>query len=404
MLAEPMLKVYDRYVLLLFAKVLVICFVSLTGLYIVIDAFGNLDEFISYGNRQGSLVAVLTEYYGARVLSFFDKISGLLSLIAVIFVVTWLQRSNEITAVMAGGVSQGRVIRPLIAAVMVISLLAAANRELGLPQVREKLVRNAQDWMGESAQKVTPQHDYRSNILISGVHCYSIDRRIEQPAFMLHEPPTGFGRKIVAEVGFQREANVDHPAGYLLKDVSAPASINELPSARLQPVDASGAPVNPVAVSTAASNPGPVMIYCPADTPWLEEGECFVVSDVGFQQLSGSGAWRQYASTKELVAGMHNPSLDFGADIRVMLHARMVQPLLDVTLLLLGLPLVISRENRNLFVAAGYCLLLVAIFFIVLMTCHALGGSGLLSPALAAWSPLMIFAPIAFTMSAPLRE
>ncbi len=403
-----MLKVYDRYVLLLFAKVLVICFVSLTGLYIVIDAFGNLDEFIAYGEEQG-LLTVLGEYYGARVLSFFDRISGLLSLIAVIFVVTWLQRSNEMTAIMAGGISQTRVIKPLIGAVIAISLLAAVNREVGLPQVREKLVRNAQDWSGATAKKITPQHDYRSNILISGVHCFAKDRRIEQPAFMLHEPPPGFGPKIVAAEAFQKPASKNHPAGYLLKGVTLPPDLSDIANAHLQPLedDPSGgkATVQPISkASHSPAAPGPVSIYCPAETPWLNQDECFVVSDIGFEQLTGSGAWRQYSSTAELVAGLHNPSLDFGADIRVMMHARMVQPLLDIALLLMGLPLVLSRENRNLFVAAGYCLLIVIVFFIVVILCHALGGSGILSPPFAAWAPLLVFAPVAYMLSAPLRE
>ena len=66
--------------------------------------FENLEEFISYAERQGSLLGVLIDYYGARVLSFFDRISGLLALIAAIFTVTWFQRSNELTAVTAAGI------------------------------------------------------------------------------------------------------------------------------------------------------------------------------------------------------------------------------------------------------------------------------------------------------------
>ncbi len=41
--------------------------------------------------REGSLLRVLFGYYGARVLSFFDRISGLLALIAAIFTITWFQ-------------------------------------------------------------------------------------------------------------------------------------------------------------------------------------------------------------------------------------------------------------------------------------------------------------------------
>ena len=73
-------------------------------MYIVIDTFNNLEEFLSYADRQGSLLAVLSEYYGARVLSFFDRISGLLALMAAIFTVTWFQRTNELTAVTAAGI------------------------------------------------------------------------------------------------------------------------------------------------------------------------------------------------------------------------------------------------------------------------------------------------------------
>jgi len=46
----------------------------------------------------------------------------------------------------------------------------------------------------------------------------------------------------------------------------------------------------------------------------------------------------------------------------------------------------------------------VGAFFSVVMTCHALAMNYLLSPALAAWFPLMIFVPLAVWMAEPLRE
>jgi len=64
-------------------------------------------------------------------------------------------------------------------------------------------------------------------------------------------------------------------------------------------------------------------------------------------------------------------------------------------LLLLGLPIVLSRQNRSIFVAAGICVLLVALFVLVILASQAAGNSYLISPALAAWCPLMIFVPIA---------
>jgi hypothetical protein len=55
------LLIIDRYLLRQFWHTFVICFCSLTGLYIVIDAFGNLEEFINYAHKHGSLLGVMGE-------------------------------------------------------------------------------------------------------------------------------------------------------------------------------------------------------------------------------------------------------------------------------------------------------------------------------------------------------
>jgi lipopolysaccharide export system permease protein len=71
-----------------------------------------------------------------------------------------------------------------------------------------------------------------------------------------------------------------------------------------------------------------------------------------------------------------------------------------MTLFFLGIPLVLTRENRNIFVAVGWCCLIVGVFFLVIVASQALGNSGhLLTPSLAAWMPLIIFAPLAAMVS-----
>ena len=79
-------------------------------------------------------------------------------------------------------------------------------------------------------------------------------------------------------------------------------------------------------------------------------------------------------------------------------------PLLDTTLLFLGLPYVITRTNRNPFISIGMCLTVVTIFMLVQLGCQSLGSTGWLQPTLAAWLPLMIFAPIAVGTSDALYQ
>ena len=103
----------------------------------------------------------------------------------------------------------------------------------------------------------------------------------------------------------------------------------------------------------------------------------------------------------------HTPSssgsTDLGAGVRVAVHNRLIRPFLDATLLFLGLPLIVSRANRNPFVAIGLCLAVVTIFMVVVIGCQSLGSSGWMQPALAAWLPLMIFGPVAISLFDPLR-
>jgi len=374
------MKLSDRYVLRLFFKVLVVCFTSITGLFIVIDAFGNLDEFMSYGETaQGGVIGVLAEYYGARTLTFFDRTSALLALVASMFVVSWLQRTNEFTALMAAGVSRARIIRPLILAVLLVSVAAVMNREFLIPSFRAKLVRNAQNWMGDKSENPEPQFDVQSEIMIGGGALVRSERKIEAANFRLFRPLGNWGRQLVAETATYLSADGARPAGYLLENVEVPEGLAERANALVD-----GEPV----------------VLGPRDTAWLSENQVFVVSHLNFEQFANGSKWRSYASTWELITGLRNPSTNYGADARVSVHARIVQPLLDMTLLFLGLPLVVTRESRSVFVAGGLCLLIVTGFFVVVLAAHALGANSLLpSSALAAWLPLFIFAPVATLMA-----
>lgn len=385
-------KIIDRYLILLFVKVLLICYFSLAGLSFVIDFATNADEFIGYIKRQGPLV--LLDYYVPRSLLFFDRISGLLAVVSSIFAITVLQRSNEYTALMAAGVSRARIVTPLFLASCLVALLGAANREFGLPRVRDKLARNAQDWLGERQKKCTPRYDPRTDVLISGKATFANERRIQQPIFRL--PPelsSTWGRQITADDAFQQRATAERPAGYLLRGVKQPANLPQLKSAGLELQAASGGPVQTE-----------IVLISPADADWLKPDECFVVSTIGFEQLTMGGAWRQFLTSYELLTGIRGQKIEPGADVRLMLHMRLIQPLLDVSLVLLGVPLVLTRGSRNIFIAGGIGAAMSICLLVVVLICRALGVNYLLDATIAAWLPLLIFGPVAYVLGRPIWD
>ncbi len=377
--------IIDRYLLRQFVQTFLICFCSLTGLYIVIDAFTNLEEFVTYSRDHGGLLSVVGMYYAPRALTFFDSTSPIVTLIAAMFTVTWIQRHNELTALEAAGISKARIIKPLIATAVVIIGLKVANRELVIPAVRENLSHNAQDLGGSRGKQLIPRYDAETGVLLrSSDLTFANEKRIHKPDFQLPEGLDRYGPRILAEDAYYRPPDEDRPGGYLMVGITEPAELDGEPSLALED--------------------GRTVLLTPRDYDWLEPGQCFIASDVSFEYLATGSNWRQLSSTWELVQGLRNRSLDYGAGERTAIHSRMVQPVLDLTLLFLGLPLVLSRSNRNVFLAIGMCLVLVGAFMLVVFGCSILGSGYWLEPSLAAWLPLMIFVPCAVALSQPLRE
>lgn len=101
----PAMWIIDRYLLRQFAQTFLICFLSLIGLYVVFDLITHLDEFVECGKRAGGVGAFILQYYSYQPILFFDRTGGLIALVSAMFTVAWIQRHQEMTALMAAGVS-----------------------------------------------------------------------------------------------------------------------------------------------------------------------------------------------------------------------------------------------------------------------------------------------------------
>jgi lipopolysaccharide export system permease protein len=375
--------ILPRYLLRQFLQVFVICFLSLTGLYIVIDLFGHLDHFSSYAEKEGNLLGVIGRYYWYHSLAFFDRTSGILAMISAVFTVAWLARHQELTAMMAAGISKFRVIKPLLAAAAAVSVLSMLNREFVIPQVRDELTRDTKDLGGGAARELEPRLDTVANILIGGEKIVLGARQIIRPNFILLAPELArYGKQLTAVNAFYVDATDAYPAGFVLSGVTAPKRIATMPSLEVD---------------------GRLVIATGRDASWLKPDEVFVASQVKFPLLASGSKWRNYASMTELMGELRNPSANAGNDVRVTIHSRLTQFFMDGTLVFLGLPVMLSRRSRNVFLSIGICLGAATVFMLAGLACQSLGSLNLMQPALAAWLPLMVFVPVAAALSGSLR-
>jgi len=282
----------------------------------------------------------------------------------------------------AAGISKFRIIRPLLIAAVVVSLLGVASRELLIPEIRDQLARSTKDLGGIEARDLEPRYDGQTDILIGGEKTVALENRIIKPMLLLPPTLSDYGKQLTAEEGYYLKATELHPAGYLLTGVTVPTRIDQRKSLWLGEQ---------------------AVVVTSREARWLEAGQVFIVSQLSFKLLANGSSWRNYASTSELIAELNSPSTELGADVRVAVHTRMVQPVIDTTLLMLGLPLMFSRRQRNVFLSIGICLTVAIAFSLATVACQSLGGLNLLRPTLAAWLPIMVFLPIAVGMSQTLR-
>ena len=365
------MPIIDRYIISGFLKIFLICFMSFSGLFIVVDAFTNLEEFLEMG-QSGSLLNVIVSYYGPRLLQFFDRTAPLIALVAAIFSVAFMQRSNELTAISAAGISKRRIAKPLLLTTLAIVALTMVNRETLIPAFRNLLAMQPQDLSAGKTRSVVMTVDHETGVSIRGKEVMPVNQEIRDPVFTLPPELAHLSPSISAGLGHYLPPNQDHPAGYLLSQVTS----------EIEP--------------DAGLNQSQQIVFLPEQNPWLGSEQIFIASSVDTLYLAFPKEMSRNATLREMVNRSQHPTSSWSNQLKVDIHWRIVQPIFDMSILLIGLPLVISRGERNLFFSAGICLSVVMLMILVAIACQSMGASRVLSSAsLAAWLPIIVFLPFA---------
>lgn len=363
--------IFDRYLFSSFCRVFLICLISFAGLFIVIDVFSNLDEVLTLSGRK-SFSQVFFAYYGPRCLQFFDRMAPFLALIASVFCIARMQRSSELTAIQAAGVSNRRIVRPLLFATTLVLFLSVLNREFVIPGHKEALIMNAQDLAEGKGRVPSMMVDQKNGMAIRGQEVMPARQSISMPGFQVPADWNVPGNRITGESGSWLKATADRPAGYLI--INSPAA--ELP-------DNIGPP-----------GESPVVLV-PARCGWLRPGQVFVASDIDTVRLAFASQLVRNESLAGMIADYQSPGGMSSGRLRVDIHARIVQPLFDFAILLVGLPLAMARSGKNMFLSAGMCILLATVMSLFMIASHSMGVSRIIpSAALAAWMPVLVFLPL----------
>ena len=370
------MKILDKYVAKNFLIGYAIAFGVLIGMRITIDLFANIDEFAEHANLNTlSIIANIFTYYSLQSTLYFRDFAGMITVVAAAFSLGKMVRYNELTAMMASGVSLKRVITPIVVLAIVFSGFLIIDQELIIPTLSAKLVRGKDAIPGKESYNVWFITDASGSLLSAkkfDVASSTFDdlivvTRSKKPDALLWEP-TGFIEAGKATYDFKSQT-------WLLTN----GFFTPVPKQGLQQPQANK--LN--AIASRVSLPAYHTDLTPMDIPVRRKAEHkTLLSSLQLSQLASQGT-----QLKDL------------ANLYSQKHFRITDPIMNLVMLLVCLPVLVCRDPKSMKSAIAISFAITAASLVVGFVCRILATEdvfGRIVPELWAWLPVFIFAPIAF--------
>lgn len=181
------MKTLDRYIVRTFLQSLLLWFIVLLALRVVVDLFIQMDEFIEHEQLSAlQLIGYVLKYYFFQIFLYIMEVGGIIIVVAAVFTVAWMNHTNELTAMLASGVSLHRVVWPIILASMVIGGGIIINQEFVIPNIREQLVRDTDSLEYLKQFQAKPTSDGNLSVWYASQYIPK-DKRLVQPMVILRD-------------------------------------------------------------------------------------------------------------------------------------------------------------------------------------------------------------------------
>ncbi len=355
-------RTLDRYIAGRFAALYLANLVSFTLLYVLIDSVSQYAKLSEKAPGFGSFLAVWVDFYAAQVPIIFCRILGPVTAAASgTFVVTLFHRANEFTPILCAGVSLRRQAAPVLLLTWVSVLASAAVQEVVIPGNREWIREAKAIGRGKTQVHHVKHFDQKGRNLVV-FRLYNLKTLSGEGVLVF--PLAGHpGRKLLIEA---REGGWVEEKGrkgrWVLRDgfiQEYDASWDLIPPApALRPPASGPAPPAPGPASSAAAppaapggvreDPAAHRLLTPFDEKTLEE---LTEIDMLPGDLDDSESQEPYLWMGEILKKVERSPDSVRWQIR--LFSRLVDPLHAFILVLIGIPTILSRGTRNIFLSAA---------------------------------------------------
>ncbi len=353
------MRIVDRYLVRGFLYPLVYCVILFSVLFIIIDSFDNLSDFLKYNVPPG----VIASYYGYLFPALFVQMLPVAALVSILYVLGNLTRRNEITAMKASGISSFAILSPYLFMGILLSFLVLLINETVVPRatltstaIMEGLIQKGRHNMDERAIKDVTLYGEGNRIIFAKE--YEIISQTLYDVNIIEDTPEKIVRsKLTAEKArYENEEWVFY--GVVAYDLSADGEIIGEPFySDRRPIDLAEKPED-----------------------FLREAS--QVEYMSAKQL------RQY------IEKLEGSSKKLSKRLWVDFHNKVAFPFVCFIVMLIGAPLAMKTERGSAMVGIGMSLIVVLLYYAIDSVCLAMGKGGHLPPFVAAWAGNLLFAAV----------
>ena len=348
------MKILKRYVLIQFLKTYLLMVVAMVAVFLVIDAFERLDEFVTKHGDFWDFVF----YFVYKIPFILSYMAPQAVLLATVVTLVSLARHNELTAMRACGISLTGITQPILSTSLIIALLLVTANEFVTPKTSEKM-------------------NYIFYVKVRG---HADLHQADHDNLWLRSPNGSIWNMETYDPVKNEMWNVS----LFYYDRENPVMRQRIDARKVAWDGRQWVFENGALRFFTPDGLDKTQFFEKQTFPVLEKPEDFNKVQKRPEEMSAREMYQKI---------LIKEAEGFDMSLRMVdLHQKLSYPFISVVLALVGIPLSIRSSRRGgLLFCIGLSLVIGFLFFFVYATAVSLGHQGTFSPVLAGWGPCALF-------------
>jgi lipopolysaccharide export system permease protein len=358
------MRILDRYIIKNFLLPLIYCLFIFCLLYVVVDIFEHLDRILANKVSSGMLYI----YYLSFLPLIFVQTAPVAALLSTVYMLSTLNKNNELTAIKACGVSIWRILLPIFALGLILSLLVFIVNERVIPktiltanEIRTAYIEKMEGQKNElkTFTNITV-YGNRNQMLYAKKFNFS-ENRLNEIIILEHDEGHRLKRKIMASEGIWRDNR------WIFSDCT------------IYRFGTDGQPM------------GQPLVFKSKIIRFSEAPKDLIKHEI-------QTGYMNYEDLRGHIKKMSDADADTVNSLKTELYFKTAVPFVCIIIVLLGVPFAINTARGGAMASIGISVGVGLLYYGSIYLFLAMGKGGLLPPVIAAHIANVIFSITAFIL------